>query len=111
MTSEWGEFEVSERKLTMPELMEANEDGRLLEMFGSGTAAIVSPIGGIHYEGKMRPIPTPEDSLAQRVMDSMCDIYYGRRSHPWAVEIEEWKVDPTQKIKDYEEAQRRSEMA
>ena len=28
MTSEWGEFEVSERKLTMPELMEANEDGR-----------------------------------------------------------------------------------
>ena len=39
---------------------------RLLEMFGSGTAAIVSPIGGIHYEGKMRHIPTPEDSLAQR---------------------------------------------
>ena len=28
MTSEWGEFEVSERKLTMPELVEANEDGR-----------------------------------------------------------------------------------
>ena len=44
-------------------------------------------------------------------MDSMCDIYYGRRPHPWAVEIEEWNVDATQKIKDYEEAQRRSEMA
>ena len=28
MTSEWGEFDVSERKLTMPELMEANKDGR-----------------------------------------------------------------------------------
>ena len=42
------------------------DDIRLLEMFGSGTAAIVSPIGGIHYEGKMRHIPTPEDSLAQR---------------------------------------------
>ena len=28
LTSEWDEFEVSERKLTMPELMEANEDGR-----------------------------------------------------------------------------------
>ena len=43
-------------------------------------------------------------------MDSMCDIYYGRRAHPWAVDIEEWNVDPKQKIKDYEEAQRRSEM-
>ena len=39
---------------------------RLLEMFGSGTAAIVSPIGGIHYQGQMRHIPTPENSLAQR---------------------------------------------
>ena len=28
LTSEWDEFEVSERKLTMPELMEANKDGR-----------------------------------------------------------------------------------
>ena len=43
-------------------------------------------------------------------MDSMCDIYYGRRAHPWAVDIEEWNVDAKQKIKDYEEAQRRSEM-
>ena len=40
----------------------------------------------------------------------MCDIYYGRRAHPWAVDIEEWNVDAKQKIKDYEEAQRRSEM-
>ena len=49
--------------------------------------------------------------LFRRVMDSMCDIYYGRRAHPWAVDIEEWNVDASQKIKDYEEAQRRSEMA
>lgn len=47
-------------------MIKSDIDVRLLEMFGSGTAAIVSPIGGIHYEGKMRPIPTPEDSLAQR---------------------------------------------
>ena len=47
-------------------MIKSDIDVRLLEMFGSGTAAIVSPIGGIHYEGKMCPIPTPEDSLAQR---------------------------------------------
>jgi branched-chain amino acid aminotransferase len=109
MTSEWGEFDVTERKLTMPELMEAKSEGRLLEMFGSGTAAIVSPIGGIYYEGKMESIPTPERGLAHRVMDSMTDIYYGRISHPWAVDIEDWKVDANQSLKDYDQARTNTE--
>ena len=38
---------VSERTITLPEIMAANAEGRLLEMFGSGTAAIVSPVGGL----------------------------------------------------------------
>ena len=37
-------------------------------MFGTGTAAIVSPVGNILYDGEMKPLPVPEDenSLAQR---------------------------------------------
>lgn len=66
LTSAWGDFSVEERKITMGELIEANEESRLIEMFGSGTAAVVSPIGGIYYEGKMRDIPVPEKSLASR---------------------------------------------
>lgn len=38
------EFRVVERSMTMPEVVVASEDGSLKEMFGSGTAAIVSPI-------------------------------------------------------------------
>ena len=46
--------------------MEAKTDGRLLEFFGAGTAAVVSPIGGIYYQGQMQTIPTPKDGLATR---------------------------------------------
>ena len=44
------------------------KNGTLLEMFGTGTAAIVSPVGNILYDGEMKPLPVPEDqnSLAQR---------------------------------------------
>ena len=45
LVSEWGEFEVTERKVTMKEIVETNNEGKLVEMFGAGTAAIVSPIG------------------------------------------------------------------
>ena len=48
--------------------MKAKEEGRLIEMFGAGTAAIVSPIGGVFYNKAMQTIPVPEkaESLAQR---------------------------------------------
>lgn len=36
----------------------------------------------------------------------MSDIYYGRKHHPWAIDIEDWKVDPNQSLKDYEDAQK-----
>ena len=38
---------VVERSITLPEILNAKAEGRLLEMFGSGTAAIVSPVGGL----------------------------------------------------------------
>ena len=34
----------------MLEVMEAKDTGNLVEMFGSGTAAVVSPVGGLHYK-------------------------------------------------------------
>ena len=40
-------LKVRERRLTLPELLAASREGRLLEMFGSGTAAIISPVGGL----------------------------------------------------------------
>ena len=60
------EFDVSERKLTLHEVLEGAKNGTLLEMFGAGTAAIVSPVGNILYDGEMKPLSVPEDGLAQR---------------------------------------------
>ncbi len=50
----WGEFKVSERNVAMEEVTAALDEGRLLEMFGAGTAAVVSPIRRVEYHGKVR---------------------------------------------------------
>lgn len=49
-----GEFRVAERKVTMKELKRALEEGRVREVFGSGTACQVCPVHQILYEGKVR---------------------------------------------------------
>lgn len=46
----WDGITVSERRITMSEVMTALENEDLVEMFGSGTAAVVSPVGGLHYQ-------------------------------------------------------------
>ena len=76
--------------------MAAISSGALVEMFGSGTAAVVSPVGGLHYEGRMNAVPTPADGLAVKILAAMTDIYYGRVKHPWAIDIEEWDIDKSQ---------------
>ncbi|XP_060145802.1 branched-chain-amino-acid aminotransferase, mitochondrial isoform X3 [Globicephala melas] len=57
----WGEFRVAERKITMKEFLQALEDGRVREVFGSGTACQVCPVHRILYQGKHLHIPTMEN--------------------------------------------------
>ena len=47
LASQMPGLKVVERKLNLPELLSASVEGRLLEMFGTGTAAIVSPVGSL----------------------------------------------------------------
>merc|ERR1719394_1468907 len=98
LTKEWDEFEVNERRITMGELLKAKDEGRLVEMFGTGTAAIVSPVGNILYRDQMQAIPNSDDAKAvsQRIRSAMSDIYYGRVEHPWAIDIESWPEQPAQ---------------
>ena len=96
LCSTWPGITVSERRITMGEVMTAHAEGRLVEMFGSGTAAVVSPVGGLHYQGRMVRIPTPEEGLASQIMTAMSDIYYGRVASRWAIDVEEWNVDRNQ---------------
>ena len=85
----WG-YQVSERRLSVHELLEADKAGTLKEAFGTGTAAVISPIGElkvddavIHFNGgKIGPI-------SQRLYDEMTGIQYGRvaDTHNWMVRV------------------------
>jgi len=103
LAREWNEFQVSERKLTLKEVLVGAQDGTLVEMFGTGTAAIISPVGNILYHGQMRALPVPdaEHSFSGKVRATLSDIYYGKVQHPWGMLIEDWNA-----VQDQEELKR-----
>lgn len=78
---------VSERKIRMSEIAEASEEGRLIEVFGSGTAAIVSPVRSISYRGKLVECGLKENEEAGEIASQMKNwiegIQYGDEEHPW----------------------------
>ena len=49
MVRDWNEFKVTEEFLSIDDLVEAVEEGRVIEMFGTGTASLVSPVRRICY--------------------------------------------------------------
>ncbi|KAF8203307.1 aminotransferase [Pholiota molesta] len=54
---------VSERSVTMKEVKEASQAGKIVELFGAGTAAIISPVDRIGYLGEDIIIPTGEGGM------------------------------------------------
>ncbi|KFH42005.1 Branched-chain-amino-acid aminotransferase-like protein [Hapsidospora chrysogenum ATCC 11550] len=88
-----GEIEVTERKYTIDELLEADSEGRLLESFAAGTAYFVCPISQIHHRGRDVSIPMgPEGQPGEvtgKVKGWLGDIMYGRTQHEWGVVIPE----------------------
>ncbi|PLB34005.1 branched-chain amino acid aminotransferase, cytosolic [Aspergillus candidus] len=80
---------VSERKIKMADVAEAAEEGRLLEVFGSGTAAIVSPVRNISYRGKLVNCGLKDEEEAGEIALQMKNwiegIQYGDENHPWSV--------------------------
>ncbi len=48
----WG-MKVVERKLAVQELFDAHAEGKLVEAFGTGTAAVISPIGELNWDNKV----------------------------------------------------------
>jgi branched-chain amino acid aminotransferase len=88
LARDWGEFEVTERVYYLKEVLEAIKDGRMIESFGAGTAAIVSPVEAIFYDGTEHAIPLdPTDAsagagpLTQRIANTLMDIQYGETEH------------------------------
>ena len=82
---------IKERKYTMNELYEASQEGRLLEAFGAGTAAIVSPVRKISWKGKLVDCGLSEQEEAGEVATKLKgwieDRQYGDEDHEWSVVV------------------------
>lgn len=75
---DWG-YEVEERELSIDELMEAGANGKLTEAFGTGTAAVISPVGQLCYKGNEVVINDfKTGSLTQKLYDTLTGIQWGR---------------------------------
>jgi len=66
------------RKINVTEVVAAAKSGALKEMFGAGTAAVVSPISGFGYKGLDYDLPELENSYAMRLKKRITDIQYNR---------------------------------
>ena len=81
---------VSERQLSMDEITAASADGSLKEVFASGTAAIVSPVGQIYYKEKEYIINDGKTGpLTERLYNEILQIQYGEKDDPfgWRIKI------------------------
>lgn len=80
-------WKVTERKFTMRDLEVASDEGRLLEAFGAGTAAVVSPVRTIKWKGKEVKCGLREGEeagpIAQKLKSWIEQIQYGEIKHPW----------------------------
>ncbi len=83
-------YKVEERPLTIDELVAASEKGLLQEAFGAGTAAVVSLVSEVSYNGKVLTIPTPtEGGIAHLVKSEIEGLRSGRieDTHNWVVPV------------------------
>ena len=71
-------IKVEVRNISVHELVSASDDGTLQEMFGAGTAAVISPIDGFGFQEKYYELPKPEDSYAIQLKKQITDIQYNR---------------------------------
>ncbi|WP_034261473.1 branched-chain amino acid aminotransferase [Altibacter lentus] len=74
---------VEERPLSVTELVKAAKEGSLKEIFGSGTAAVISPVSAFGYKDDVYDIAKVEDSYAVRFKKTLNDIQYNRSEDPF----------------------------
>ena len=86
---QWG-LTVSERRIAIDEVLQAAETGTLQEVFGSGTAAVISPVGQIKYGERVVSVGDGKvGALSSRFYNAITDIQYGRSQDPygWVVSV------------------------
>lgn len=75
---DWGYTVDCETRLSIEEVMQAERTGHLEEVFGTGTAAVVSPVGQLYYEGETAVIGGGNiGEVTQRLYDTLTGIQWG----------------------------------
>lgn len=77
---EWG-LKVSERTLPLQELIEAGRNGTLREIFGTGTAAVIAPVGELAWDGGS--ITARGGEIGARLRETLEGLHYGRVADRW----------------------------
>jgi branched-chain amino acid aminotransferase len=85
----WG-VQVSERQISIDDVVHAHKRGALKEVWGTGTAAVISPVGLLAYKGAEMVINDGRiGPLTQRLYDGIVGIQYGQAPDPdgWTLEV------------------------
>jgi branched-chain amino acid aminotransferase len=78
LLKDWG-YEVVEGKLAIADIMKASEEGKLEEVFGTGTAAVVSPVKELDWEDKKAFIGGGKiGPVTQKLYDTMTGMQWGK---------------------------------
>ncbi|MBQ4571928.1 MAG: branched-chain amino acid aminotransferase [Clostridia bacterium] len=86
----WG-YKVNEGKLAIDKVMEAGKNGTLEEVFGTGTAAVISPVGSLRYKDDVVEINNFEiGELTQKLYDTLTGIQYGKieDTFGWTIKVD-----------------------
>jgi branched-chain amino acid aminotransferase len=89
LARDWG-IKVVERKISIDEILDCSKQGTLKEVFGTGTAAVISPVGKIKH-GKFEIVVNDGKigQLSQKLYDELTGIQYGEKidKFGWCIEI------------------------
>jgi branched-chain amino acid aminotransferase len=79
LLKDWG-YQVEERLFSVDELFDSAKSGKLEEAWGTGTAAVISPIGKLFYQGNEYLVSNNEiGELAQKLYDNLTGIQWGKK--------------------------------
>ncbi|MFT5436353.1 MAG: branched-chain amino acid aminotransferase [Ulvibacter sp.] len=80
---------IEVRPIEVSELIEAAKNGSLKEIFGAGTAAVVSPVSAFGYKNVVYDLPSTADGYSAKFKKELTDIQYNRAEDPfgWRYEI------------------------
>ena len=90
LLKDWG-YKVHEERVAIADIMKAADEGKLEEVFGTGTAAVVSPVKELDWEGKVAHISGGHiGELTQKLYETLTGIQWGKLpdTKGWIVPVE-----------------------